>query len=518
MASENEIHDNSDEQVTPYHKLVTEISESIGPGNQRTGLLYERLVDRINRLEDRIDSGPCDLVDVPDDEGNTPLMLSLKFVINHKIRWNEIDNVIGSLLDKGADLHKANNEGFTPAMLFMSDMTNTDIHQVKELLNDQPNQEASSTCIKYKPVDLLEQAIIKTRKKIFRMHSSHWLFAFVLKLGLDLNEKNEQGLTPLLIAVDHLHFSATGYFLRLSNADSCVKYPEGESLLSRLMTRFLGDEHSYEHYGRITFNNVDKLLDVFVQLFNCPAFKLSEQCVVDSSPVVDLLRTCGLVDQVMKEIVRYPFILDRGLESIRDAILVFYIVDQLECGYDGIPDEYTTHLARYLLSIVLKPNRAELFLLSMVVSISKTLVEVFVKTGALPVFNISETALTELVNYWGVGRQLKFLNSEYNFSPFLLSFCIPDADMAAIFIKENFLINRDLHPTPLLKSRIKELIDGHTSMMQIYREFYCQPHSLFRLCFVQVSMCVGFDSDRKERVSLTGLYPTLQRSLMYTDG
>jgi len=515
MASENEIHDNSDEQETPYHKLVTEISESIGPGNQRTGLLYERLVDRINRLEDRIDSGPCDLVDVPDDEGNTPLMLSLKFLICHNIRYNEIEYVIDSLLEKGADIHKANNEGFTAAMLFIADVTNTDMHQVKELLDEKPNQETSSINIKYKPVDILEQVIIQTRNYRWRMFYNHWVFTFVSKLGLDLNERNEQGLTPLLIAVDHLQFRATEYFLRLSNADSCVKYPEGESLLSRLMTRFLGDDSYCDRdYEK------DELLYVVVQLINCPAFKWTEQCAVDASPIVDLLRTGGLVEQVIKEKPRSYF-LNGGsvLVSILDVTFVFYILEQIQLDWHGIPNECATRLARYLLSIVLKPNRADQFLMSMV-SGSKTLVEVFVKTGALPVFNnISETVLRELlVNSWGAGRQLKYLNSDNNFSPFLLSFCLPDADMAAIFIKENFLTNRDLHPTPLLKSRIKELIKEHPAMMQIYQDFYCQPHSLFRLSFVQVSMCVGFDSDRKERVSLTGLYPTLQRSLMYSDG
>ena len=42
------------------------------------------------------------------------------------------------------------------------------------------------------------------------------------------------------------------------------------------------------------------------------------------------------------------------------------------------------------------------------------------------------------------------------------------------------------------------------------------PEPLVSLCLVEVSMCVGFESDRNERISQTGLCPSLQRRLMFT--
>ena len=50
---------------------------------------------------------------------------------------------------------------------------------------------------------------------------------------------------------------------------------------------------------------------------------------------------------------------------------------------------------------------------------------------------------------------------------------------------------------------------------------YCEkfdfnPDPLVRLCLVEVSMCVGFKADRNERISQTGLYPSLQRRLMFS--
>ena len=48
------------------------------------------------------------------------------------------------------------------------------------------------------------------------------------------------------------------------------------------------------------------------------------------------------------------------------------------------------------------------------------------------------------------------------------------------------------------------------------KELDFNPDSLVRLCLVEVSMCVGFKADRNERISQTGLYPSLQRRLMFS--
>jgi len=513
MSSESELEDSSDERETPLHQLFASMPESFPSMSER----FNNRPIFLGYSRSEISLVPCDQVDDPDEDGNTLLMLALKskeLSDNDKTR----EFVITALLDKGADIHKSNNEGYTGAMLFISDITNIRIDKVKRIMqNEKPNQ---GVCpIKYRPVDLLEQIIIQTSERRMQKDSDHWWYRFVSKLGLDFDEKNDKGLTPLLIAVDYWHFPVIEVLLRCSNADSCVRYPDGEWLLSRLMTRCLDDKNFY---------NVRHLPKLFLELYNCPAFDICEQSSVDSSPVVDILHTGGLVEQILKELGMRYYIPEYKIQSIFDLNFIIHILNSLVCRYE-CPVEYKTHLARYLLSIAFKPNdtdqfllcdpeeeEEEEFLLSMV-SGSKTLVEVFVKTGAMPVFNyISETNIRRLFSYhFDERNRVDILISDNSFSPFLLSFFLLDVDMTTLFIKANFLTSLDLHPSTLMKSKIKELIDNHPELIEIYRDFYWQPHSLLRLSFVQVSMCVGFDSDREERVSLTGLCPSLQRSLMF---
>ena len=46
------------------------------------------------------------------------------------------------------------------------------------------------------------------------------------------------------------------------------------------------------------------------------------------------------------------------------------------------------------------------------------------------------------------------------------------------------------------------------------KKFDPQPESLVSLCLVKLSVCVGFNDDRNDRISQTGLYPSLQRRLI----
>jgi len=495
LSSESDREDSAEEEeAPPLYKVLTDMPERF---NSRPPGAYGRYLRR------RIAQTPCNQVDDPDDNGNTPLMLSMIYEM-YGYSESDRDRTISALLDKGADVHIANNEGITVAMRFIADMMECNVDLVKDVLNDEPDQD-EETVIKVKSV--VEHIVIVTSKMITTVKSNHWYFKFVSKLELDVNQKNENGLTPLLIAVDILNFPAIDCLLGVSNEDSCVKYPDGEWLLSRLMNRFLG---LYDR-GYDPFHFIADLLEIFEQLYNLSAFEICEQSSVDPSPVVDILCTQGLVDQIMVELSTRE-VSEYQVDSIHDLNLLLLIVASLERCCQ-VSDEFRTHLAKYLLSIVLKPNNTEQFLLSMV-SRSKTLVEVFVKTGAMPVVNISQTTNSNLFYHEDVDKRLESFNSDC-FSAFLLSFCLLDVDMANMFIKANFLLNLDLHPSPLMKSKIQEITENHPEMRQIYRDFYCQPHPLYRLCFVKVSTCVGFGSDRQERLSLTGLWHHLQRLLMF---
>ena len=108
---------------------------------------------------------------------------------------------------------------------------------------------------------------------------------------------------------------------------------------------------------------------------------------------------------------------------------------------------------------------------------------------------------------------------EFEVSPLVASFLTDNLALANLFINVNFLHKCDINLPDGVRSAVistaSTVTAKHSSCRELCQTLYGNPWSLFTMCFVTVSTCVGFDADRQQKLLTLGLPTSIQNSLMF---
>ena len=445
-------------------------------------------------------------INVRDRQGNTPLMLA---VMN-----NADSDIVARLLEKsGVDTNVVNNEGVTPVMIYLAKLLKTDPSIIKYSLINGSTETNCDNKVK------LFEILLQTRTTHIdyrKRYPMSWLYAFLSEYGALANVKDPKGLTLLHKAIYYLNVKAVKYLLE-SGADANIPYPQGDLPFLRLITDV--------QKARFKWSDVKDMFTILELLVIHGADTEAVIVSSHSAQVVDCLHwNDAAVHRVIHEVRdsdgRYmgnPWEGDGRWKGKAEglATVFYYLMSRtgLEWENDVIP------LTKCLLCVIVKPRSKSQFVLALQRNI-KTLITIFIKTGAVPtfyklpelVFNLGHLERTDMDNLMA-DFACRLFNCRL--SPFLYSLCNYDLAISRMFLNCNFLNSVDINPPRDLKLEVAKRVEKNAEINQIFREFYCQPHSLTRLCFVQVSVCVGFDDKRDERISHTGLCLLFQRLLRF---
>jgi len=102
-------------------------------------------------------------------------------------------------------------------------------------------------------------------------------------------------------------------------------------------------------------------------------------------------------------------------------------------------------------------------------------------------------------------------------SPLITAFLFNNSHLIQIFTSLNFLNPYDLKMFGTMKKILNHHLEksGCEKVMTLSRNIFDQPLSLWSLSFLKVSECVGFDKNRHQRISQTGLPSIVQKKLMF---
>ena len=138
------------------------------------------------------------------------------------------------------------------------------------------------------------------------------------------------------------------------------------------------------------------------------------------------------------------------------------------------------------------------------------LVECMVDNGAMPrphdITTESKRGLC-LLNHYPARDNRVFKTVEL--TPFLAAVYKGNVELVDTFLSINFF-----HETDLYRASANTR-PSPKSILDLFESIYCSPWSLWTLCFVKISTCVGLESDRRDRISQTGLPQSLQNKLMF---
>ena len=103
-------------------------------------------------------------------------------------------------------------------------------------------------------------------------------------------------------------------------------------------------------------------------------------------------------------------------------------------------------------------------------------------------------------------------------SPLFMALLFKRTELVEKFLCINFIDNFDMTLSHDMKTSLIDHLDtsGNTECVSLAQRVYLQPWSLLLLCFVKVSSCVGLNSDRRQKLTKTGLPNRLQKQLMFT--
>ena len=142
-------------------------------------------------------------------------------LLHEAVHYNSLD-CVKLLVDKGADVEKMDNSGYTPLQLAVN--SEEDKLSCVEYILSHANEKVKDRTVNYKTTNgrnsALHLAAMKGHDKIIQC---------LLKHGAKVNEKNKDGNTSLHEAVLHKQHKAVQCLLRHHKCDLGIKNTKGET-------------------------------------------------------------------------------------------------------------------------------------------------------------------------------------------------------------------------------------------------------------------------------------------------
>ena len=164
---------------------------------------------------------------------------------------------------------------------------------------------------------------------------------------------------------------------------------------------------------------------------------------------------------------------------------------------------------------------------------SVKIVEKILKAGAMPTLQRFSCAI-RLTRRLIKGPNGYSILKNHHVSPLLAAIGLKMTEYVKLFTTSNFLNSMDLAVPQEIKSIILQHLEAHEDehcvqdtcaihnpqdkkedFIALVHNILNKPKSLHTLSFVNVSTCIGFGSDRQQKLTKTGLPMSLQRQLMY---
>ena len=152
-------------------------------------------------------------LNIPDLNGSTPLSVASKFGFLKSCRL---------LLNYGADINYKNQNGGTP---LIAAIVNNHFELVDEMIRE---FSADPNYIHENGQTLIHMAAVKGFNKVIKI---------LLKYGVDINCKTEDGRTPLLLAVDYNHFELVDEMIGKFKADPNLPSDDGVTPICHAATK-----------------------------------------------------------------------------------------------------------------------------------------------------------------------------------------------------------------------------------------------------------------------------------------
>ena len=105
-------------------------------------------------------------------------------------------------------------------------------------------------------------------------------------------------------------------------------------------------------------------------------------------------------------------------------------------------------------------------------------------------------------------------------TPFMAALLSDNLNVVKVFLSLNYLDVKDLYLHEPMKSALCRYLEARNSSLRTLAmtdEIYGQPCPLWKLSFVHVSTIIGFQADRRSKISQTGLPNILKKKLMFED-
>jgi len=316
--------------------------------------------------------------------------------------------------------------------------------------------------------------------------------------------------TPLVITV-YRHYVEPLKYLLNQGADVNITDPNGHSLLYRAVET-LTHTFRWERSKPPDYTIVQELLRHGADVGTVLA--------VDHSPrVANLLRNDHLMNRMICEIQN--LILDHRIDTDIDLHFSLKFIEHIWNTPNDLSRDERLALSKCVLSLGFNENSESLFLFALKHGLFNV-IKFMMRAGASPkAYTFKELMgrdqmLKLASNTPGICQDFAIFHiCRFKISPFLAASLKNHQRTMKLFLDSNFLNSLDLRPPFIYQRVIAKLNISRRQRNPMFFQFCRQPKSLFTLAFVKVSMCVGFQSDRFQRIENCGLPLAVQRDLMF---
>ena len=417
-------------------------------------------------------------------------------------------DIIKNILIAGADIDSADHCGRT-ALMYCCIFDHPEEAEIVETLIERGAR-----------VDLSNDFGYTCLTLALEFSKSNRIFEQILKTGVDMNVLDFQHKTPLMYAIQKVRDVRIIRKMLAAGADVHVVDDQGRTPLMmaiwhsqeiemvKTLLEFGADVNAKDNMGYTALMEaiyLPRAVDIVKTLLDCGA----DANVVNSSGYSIL--TSAIYSNKNIEIINYLLGAGADINFVRttfDERHETALLLAIERGSIEICEALIDHGAH----ISFEMNAA-------IFKGYDNIVEKMIQHEAVPelcdMHEINET-VTPVLKRWADWP----FSAVENLSPLFAALFSNNLYLSKLFVQINFLHERDLYPPPELLGFLysyldNKAVDSELETLTFARNTFSAPWPLKILCSSMISRCVGFESNREQKLSLTGLPKSLQRYLKF---